>query len=224
MAHKPKERPGMFIYWDTGEIIRNLPADEAKRLVVAMLDFSQHGEVPEFPEDSPLNYIWPMIQSKLIRDADKYEDVREKNRQNGIKSAIARQKRKRASTTVNDRQRNQPNGDGYGDGDGYEKGNVYVDVEGDMGESNYLTLDGLKELWNITTHGILDPINAFSNNQVSKAKDLLISFSPEDIERGFEKASESNYIAGKTAHKTTPSEFSWIIDNFTRILDGEFDN
>lgn len=90
MARKPKERPGMYVYWDIGNFFRKLPKEEAGALVVMMLDFSQHGIEPDLTEHPMIAFIWDNIKERLVLDAERYEKMRERNSAAGIKSAEAR--------------------------------------------------------------------------------------------------------------------------------------
>ena len=42
------KKPGVMFYFDQCAIFRQMPMEDAYALVMAMLDFAEHGVVPEF--------------------------------------------------------------------------------------------------------------------------------------------------------------------------------
>ena len=65
-------RPGIMIYFDIREPIKWLPDADKGRLFDAILEYGEHGTVPEF--DGMLAMAWGFIKPKLDKDGDSYEN------------------------------------------------------------------------------------------------------------------------------------------------------
>lgn len=65
-------RPGIMIYFDIREPIKWLPDADKGRLFDAILEYGEHGTVPEF--DGMLAMAWGFIKPKLDKDCDSYEN------------------------------------------------------------------------------------------------------------------------------------------------------
>ena len=89
-----KKRPGMMFYFDQCAILRQMPMEDAYALVMATLDFAEHGVVPEF-KNPALTYAWSFIQLSVERDSARYDRVVEQRR----KAAERRWARKQQDKT-----------------------------------------------------------------------------------------------------------------------------
>ena len=65
-------RPGIMLYFDILEPIRELPDAEKGQLLVAMLEYGQSGKVPEFNGKLGLTLAWGFIRPKLDKDSEEY--------------------------------------------------------------------------------------------------------------------------------------------------------
>ncbi len=65
------ERPGIMIYLDLYETLKDFTTEEAGQLFKALLEYGTTGTVPEF-EDRGLRAVWRNAQQKIDRDYDKY--------------------------------------------------------------------------------------------------------------------------------------------------------
>ena len=63
-------RPGIMLYFDILEPIKVLPDADKGRLLVAMLEYGQHGTVPEF--DGMLALAWGFVKPKIDKDSEEY--------------------------------------------------------------------------------------------------------------------------------------------------------
>lgn len=63
-------RPGIMLYFDIRQPLKVLPDADKGRLFDAILEYGEHGTVPEF--DGMLAMAWGFIQPKLDRDAVEY--------------------------------------------------------------------------------------------------------------------------------------------------------
>ena len=65
-------RPGIMLYFDILEPIRELPDAEKGQLLVAMLEYGQRGTLPQFDGNLGLTLAWGFIRPKLDKDSEEY--------------------------------------------------------------------------------------------------------------------------------------------------------
>lgn len=65
------KKPGVMIYFETGQAIKGLDYETKGRLFEAIMEYAEFGTVP--PMDGVLAAVWPFIASKIDRDAKSYE-------------------------------------------------------------------------------------------------------------------------------------------------------
>lgn len=66
-------RPGIMLYFDIREPLRVLPDADKGRLFDAILEYGEHGTIPEF--DGMMALAWGFIKPKLDRDAVEYANT-----------------------------------------------------------------------------------------------------------------------------------------------------
>lgn len=71
-------RPGIMLYFDIRQPLKVLPDADKGRLLDAILEYGEHGTVPEF--DGMLALAWGFIQPKLDRDEESYENAKVQRR------------------------------------------------------------------------------------------------------------------------------------------------
>lgn len=71
---KAKERPGIMIYFDMAEPLKRLDHTGKGKLLEAMLNYGQYGEVPDFDGDVVLLMAWEFICPKLNADGRRYRE------------------------------------------------------------------------------------------------------------------------------------------------------
>lgn len=70
------------LYFSYAEPLALLPDDERGRLVIALLEYTQSGTLPEFAPTSATAMLFAMIRSQIDRDTAKYNAKCDKNRDN----------------------------------------------------------------------------------------------------------------------------------------------
>ena len=85
------ERPGIMLYFDLAEPLKSLGYEGKGKLLEAMLDYGQHGIVPDFGADGMLQLAWGFLRPKLDVDAERY---RERVRKNTYSSYCAQVRKK----------------------------------------------------------------------------------------------------------------------------------
>lgn len=64
-------KPGVMIYFDVAPTLKLLSDKQAASLFRGILEYGQYGVVPELTGKAQA--VWPMLQNRLDRDAQKYE-------------------------------------------------------------------------------------------------------------------------------------------------------
>lgn len=74
-------KPGVMVRWDTFTFLQNLPAEDAKRLIVAVGTYAKEGIEPDFSNSPVLPVLWSVIAERIKADDEKYSSEREKKRE-----------------------------------------------------------------------------------------------------------------------------------------------
>lgn len=85
-----KEKPGVIIYWSSFDSLQGLDPERFKEMFLAIRNYSQYGEVPDFGDDPFLLLLWPMIKSGVDKDTANYEGKRRTNQKSGLASEFVR--------------------------------------------------------------------------------------------------------------------------------------
>ena len=89
MTARQKERPGVMLYFDAVRpAISRLDETQCGALLRSLMDYAQYGVVPEL--DPMTGLAFDMLVPKIDRDAERYEESREKRQY----AAYAREKKK----------------------------------------------------------------------------------------------------------------------------------
>lgn len=75
-----KEQKGFIIYGDTEPVVDRLTDEEAGQLLKGMVKYFNSGEVPDF--SGVLEFVFIPIKQQMDRDAEKFAEKCEKNRNN----------------------------------------------------------------------------------------------------------------------------------------------
>lgn len=79
-----KKKPGVMLYFDRLTFLDRLDDSQRGRLFTAIINYARDGEVPQI-EDLALGMAWDILRPVLDLDAERYEAVCEKNRQNALR-------------------------------------------------------------------------------------------------------------------------------------------
>lgn len=88
MPYKPKERPGVMLFFDKVEPLLILGDEKLGAFFRAILRYSRYGEAPEFSGMEAV--YWEALKSSLDSSADNYAQTVEHNRLKGRYSAYKR--------------------------------------------------------------------------------------------------------------------------------------
>ena len=67
-------RPGIMVYFEILESIRELPFEDIGKLLIAMLEYGQDGVVPKL--EGSLVYVWPFVRKMIDKDEQRYDDMK----------------------------------------------------------------------------------------------------------------------------------------------------
>ena len=72
------KQPGVMLYFDLRPSLRRMSNEEKGILFESILDYAQHGVVPE--RQGSLGIAWDFIQPRLDRDKQHYQGLTEQRR------------------------------------------------------------------------------------------------------------------------------------------------
>lgn len=78
-AMQEPKRPGVMLFFDLCDIIRQMSMEDAYETVMAIADYAQNGVAPTF-RNPGLAYAWGFIQQYIQWDGQRYDRVVERNR------------------------------------------------------------------------------------------------------------------------------------------------
>ncbi len=89
MAYVRKEQPGIMIYWEAFDALEAMMDGEAKQMLKAIRMYAQYGEEPDFENNPSMKMAWYFMRGRIEGDKSRYEEIRDRNRQNGKKGGKA---------------------------------------------------------------------------------------------------------------------------------------
>jgi hypothetical protein len=66
-----KKQPGVMLYFDRCSALKRVSYEDKGRLLEAILEYGEHGVVPDF--DGVLGLAWDFIRPGLDKDRERYE-------------------------------------------------------------------------------------------------------------------------------------------------------
>lgn len=67
-------RPGIMVYFEILEAIRELPDRDKGKLFVAMMEYGKNGVPPKLK--GALSAVWPFVRQMIDKDENRYEDMK----------------------------------------------------------------------------------------------------------------------------------------------------
>ena len=74
------KQPGVMLYFDLRPGLGHLSDREKGMLLEGMLDYAQHGVLPQW--EGALALVWDFIRPGIDRDRERYERICRRNRDN----------------------------------------------------------------------------------------------------------------------------------------------
>ncbi len=78
---KQNERPGVMLYWKTFDALERMVDGQVKKMLRAIRNYAQRGELPDFTGEPVLDMAWTLLRPELDADAERYEKVRKSRRE-----------------------------------------------------------------------------------------------------------------------------------------------
>lgn len=116
-----KEQKSFLVYKDVQQVVNELTDEQAGQLFKGMISYSSTGKAPKF--DGILKFVFIPIKQQMDRDAEKYSEKCEKNREN-----VKIRWEKAKNTNVSERIRSDTN---YTDTDTDKDTDTKTDIDTD---------------------------------------------------------------------------------------------
>ena len=75
-----KQQPGVMVYFDIRPMLAHLALEQQGLLLQAILTYAEDGRMPDFSDDSHLSMAWAIMQPRIDRDREAYQEKCEKAR------------------------------------------------------------------------------------------------------------------------------------------------
>lgn len=69
-----KKRPGIIVYFDMYEALKQLSYEQLGRLFLAMMEYGDKGTIPDFGDDCFLRFAWEIARMRIDVDGMSYQE------------------------------------------------------------------------------------------------------------------------------------------------------
>lgn len=90
---------GFLLYLDNYDLIEDISNEEKGRWIDAVFRYKRYGEIPDFQKGTLLNTAFKVTKSQLDRDAEAWEEKRQKRAEAGHKGGLAKAGNSKRSQT-----------------------------------------------------------------------------------------------------------------------------
>ena len=90
---------GFLLYLDNYDLIEDISNEEKGRWIDAVFRYKRYGEIPDFQKGTLLNTAFKVTKSQLDRDAEAWEEKRQKRAEAGHKGGLAKANNSKQSQT-----------------------------------------------------------------------------------------------------------------------------
>lgn len=213
------DKKSFVLYCDYREHIKLLSVEDKAALLDAIFAYAS-GEDVELK--GAVGMAFSFITSQMDRDAVKWEEKREKLRQNGAKGGLAKA-RNAKQKVANDSNAKQ----GLANVAVNVNDNVNVNVNDNVNDinNNIVKIDyqSIINSYN-TICASLPKVTKISDSRKRAIKARLKSYTEDDLKKAFELAEESDFLSGRNG--TWNASFDWLMNdtNLAKVLDGNYKN
>lgn len=231
------KKDSIVLYGRQRTAISRLSYEQKGKLFDALLSYASDGENFDFGDDIVTAVAFDFFRAQIDTDADKYNEICKKRSDAGKKHR-GNQYSKNGTNGTNGA--NVPKVEQMelndNDNDNNRETNVSQKTIKTKKRENLENYEKPSKEENDRFIGLLKRYNAVLSEmdsninrvvmltpyRVERLRRLVLDFSDEQIERGFKQAAASSYLNGRTAERTRPADFDWIIDfdNFVKIYEG----
>ena len=221
MAQDAKK--GFLLYYDYRKHLALLNDEERGKLLMALLDYGEHGTQPELEGAALMAFSF--IQAQMDRDAEKYAETVKKRSEAGKMGG--RPSKAQKANAFSEKQSEPKKGDTVTDTE------TVTDIETDIdhplppkgGQQQPVPFTQIAELY----HAICTSypqLRAIEGNRQKLIAGRWKKYRTLDAFRElFEKAEASDFLKGDNDRGWT-ADFDWLIrpTNMSKVLEGKYDN
>lgn len=228
MAQDSKK--GFLLYYDYRKHLSLLNDEERGRLLMALLDYGEHGKQPEL--DGAALMAFSFIQAQMDRDADKYAEVIRKRSEAGkmggrpakAQESTTKQTKAKKANAFSEKQ----NKTKKADTDTVTVTDTETDISNPLppkGGQQPVPYTRIAELYH-TTCTSYPQLRAIEGNREKQIAARWKKYKTLDaFKELFEKAEASDFLKGDN-DRGWAADFDWLIrpTNMSKVLEGKYDN
>ena len=234
-------KKSIIIYADCIAILEELTYEQIGRLFKAIFSYINEEPVTEISGDPAVKMAFKVLKTQIDRDAERYAEKCEKNRQ----IAIAREKRRKelreqANTNVHEREQTDTNvtyndSDSENDSEVTNVTNNTTTVVNNLAPNGALSPKGdainfgsLVLFFNKTIEkfrSVIRPIKDIKGKRQDAVRARVRERGKNSLAKVIENAAKSDFLNGKN-DRGFIATFDWLVspNNFIKVLEGNYDN
>ena len=227
-------KKSIIIYADCIAFLDELSYEQVGRLFKAIFSYINDEPVTEIEGDPAVKMAFAVLKTQIDRDAERYAEKCEKNRQ----IAIAREKRRKelreqTNTNVHEREQTDTNvtyndSDSENDSESTNVDNLAPNGALSSGADDAINFDNLVSFFNKTLEKFKSVIPVIKDIK-GKRRDSVRARARERGKKSlvvvFENAAKSDFLNGRN-DKSFIANFDWLVrpNNFIKVLEGNYNN
>ena len=219
MAQDAKK--GFLLYYDYRKHLALLNDEERGKLLMALLDYGEHGTQPELEGAALMAFSF--IQAQMDRDAEKYAETVKKRSEAGKMGG--RPSKAQKANAFSEKQSEPKKGDTVTDTETVTDTDIDHPLPPKRGQQQPVPFAQIAELY----HAICTSypqLRAIEGNRQKLIAGRWKKYRTLDAFRElFEKAEASDFLKGDNDRGWT-ADFDWLIrpTNMSKVLEGKYDN
>lgn len=205
------------MYLDNEVVIQKLPDEDAGKLFKALFLYSREKTKPDFDDNLALSITFDILSTAIDRDAERYYNRCQKNRENGRKGGRPRNNQPLIDETEkSERFFAKP-----------KKADKDMDKDKDMDmdrDRDIINYQQIADLYNATCVSF-PALKILSDSRKKSIKARLKTYTVDDFKKVFELAEGSDFLKGKN-DRNWKANFDWLIaeKNMIKVLEGTYEN
>lgn len=211
------KKPSFLVYLDNEVVIQKLPDEDAGKLFKALFLYSREKTKPDFDDNLALSITFDILSTAIDRDAERYYNRCQKNRENGRKGGRPRNNQPLIDETEkSERFFAKP-----------KKADKDMDKDKDMDmdrDRDIINYQQIADLYNATCVSF-PALKILSDSRKKSIKARLKTYTVDDFKKVFELAEGSDFLKGKN-DRNWKANFDWLIaeKNMIKVLEGTYEN
>lgn len=219
MAQDAKK--GFLLYYDYRKHLALLNDEERGKLLMALLDYGEHGTQPELEGAALMAFSF--IQAQMDRDAEKYAETVKKRSEAGKMGG--RPSKAQKANAFSEKQNEPKKGDTVTDTETVTETDIDHPLPPKRGQQQPVPFAQIVELY----HAICTSYPKLRAIEGNRQKQIVARWKKyggiEAFRELFEKAEASAFLKGDN-DKAWAADFDWLIrpTNMSKVLEGKYDN